>query len=185
MARQNYLRDKEYFMLTAILAAQRSKDPKTQVGACIVDNENRIVGIGYNSSTKDFCDEDLPWDKPEKHLYVVHAEENAILNKNIANINGAKIYVTLFPCNKCAQLIKQSGIKEVIFCCDKDNEKDYNIASKKILEGIALTKYVLKTKKISFTFDDTEKISAEISKRSTDDISQEGSQYCSLQLEDL
>ncbi|XP_071125335.1 deoxycytidylate deaminase-like [Mytilus edulis] len=103
----------EYFMALAFLSAQRSKDPKTQVGACIVNKDNRIVGMGYNGMPNDCKDEDFPWDN--KHLYVCHAELNAVVNKIQADVKGCRMFVTLFPCNECAKIIIQSGIEEVIY----------------------------------------------------------------------
>ena len=111
----------DYFMSIAFLSAMRSKDPSTQVGACIVNNENKIVGIGYNGFPRGCDDDKLPWSRigntslDTKYPYVCHAEMNAILNKNEANITGSRMYVALFPCNECAKLIIQSGIKEIIY----------------------------------------------------------------------
>lgn len=129
MKRLNYISWEEYFMGIAILASQRSKDPDVQVGACIVNPENKIVGIGYNGFPIG-CDDDLlPWTKAENFLdcklsYVCHAELNAILNSN-NNLTNCTIYVTYFPCNECTKLIIQSGIKKVIYLNDKNIKKDY------------------------------------------------------------
>lgn len=108
----------EYFMTIALLSAKRSKDPSTQVGACIVDNENKVVSIGYNGMPRHCDDTKLTWEKGEdlnnKYLYVCHAEFNAILNtRDGSHLNGCKIYVTLFPCNECAKAIIQTGIKKL------------------------------------------------------------------------
>lgn len=148
--REDYISWDEFFMGIAELAAKRSKDPSTQVGCCIVDNENRILSIGYNGAPNNFPDDNLPWDREgenvndTKYPYVVHSELNAILNyrgskKDLVN---AKLYVTLFPCNECAKAIVQSGIKEVIYLDDKYNGTDGNIAAKLILDtcGIKYTK---------------------------------------------
>jgi len=120
--RTDYLQWEDYFMSVALLSAQRSKDPNKQVGACIVNQENKIVSIGYNGMPMGCNDSEMPWCKsdPEnklnsKYLYVCHAEMNAILNKNSSDVKNCRIYVTLFPCNECAKLIIQSGIKTVIF----------------------------------------------------------------------
>lgn len=113
------------FLFMSSLAARRSKDPSTQVGACIVDADNRIVSIGYNGFPRNCSDDSLPWGRTAadpldtKYPYVVHAEANAILNKNAASVRGARLYVGLFPCNECAKLIIQSGIVEVVYACDK------------------------------------------------------------------
>jgi len=118
------------------MAAARSKDPSTQVGACIVDAEKRIVGIGYNGFPRG-CDDDDPrlsWHRPEKYKFVVHAEANAILNTNIADINGATMYSTLFPCNECAKLIIQSGIKHIVFGEDKYHDEEGYVASRTLFE---------------------------------------------------
>ncbi|XP_031151270.1 deoxycytidylate deaminase isoform X3 [Sander lucioperca] len=112
--REDYLEWPEYFMAVAFLSAQRSKDPSSQVGACIVNQENKIVGIGYNGMPNG-CDDDLlPWSRSAddrldtKYPYVCHAEMNAIMNKNSADVKGCTMYVALFPCNECAKLIIQS-----------------------------------------------------------------------------
>uniref|UniRef100_A0A3Q3FFL7 Deoxycytidylate deaminase n=1 Tax=Labrus bergylta TaxID=56723 RepID=A0A3Q3FFL7_9LABR len=134
--RKDYLEDSKYFMDVALLAAKRSKDPNTQVGACIVNQENKIVGIGHNRMPNG-CDDKLTWDrdrtKDNKHLYVCHAELNAIMNTNGADVKGCSMYVTLFPCNECAKLIIQGGMKEVIYLSDKSTKMKY-IASRKMLK---------------------------------------------------
>ena len=136
-----YLGWDEYFMAIAKLSAMRSKDPSTQVGACIVSDDNRILSIGYNGAPNGFCDEHFPWDREGKNLetkypYVCHAEMNAILNYRGSRkeLENAKIYVDLFPCNECAKLIIQAGIKEVIFLSDKYANSENNIASRKLFD---------------------------------------------------
>ncbi|XP_055382226.1 deoxycytidylate deaminase-like isoform X1 [Condylostylus longicornis] len=158
--RKNYLEWEEYFMLTALLTGQRSKDPNTQVGACIVDNQNRIIGVGYNGFPKNCSDDIFPWKKTgdlleQKYMYVVHAEVNAILNKNTADTNGSRLYVSLFPCNECAKLIIQGGIKEIIYISDKDAEKPHTIAAKRMFDAanVKYRQYFLKNKSISFDSD--------------------------------
>ena len=135
--RQDYLSWDEYFMGIAKLSSMRSKDPSTQVGACIVSNDNRILSIGYNGAPNGFEDKYFPWDREgtrleTKYAYVCHAEMNAILNfrGNKKDLEGAKIYVDLFPCNECAKLIIQSGIKQVIYLSDKYKDTDDVKASK-------------------------------------------------------
>ncbi|CAC5406243.1 comEB [Mytilus coruscus] len=139
----------EYFMALAFLSAQRSKDPKTQVGACIVNNDKRIVGMGYNGMPNHCKGEDFPWGKGQtaednKHLYVCHAELNAVVNKIQADVRGCRMYVTLFPCNECAKIIVQSGLEEVIYYKMQDPPKEQIVkATKKIFEhgNIKLTEY--------------------------------------------
>ncbi len=138
MKRQDYISWDTYFMGIAQLSSKRSKDPKTQVGACIVSPENKIVGIGYNGFPKGISDDVFPWkDQGDfletKYPYVVHAEANAILNAS-QNLEDCKLFVTLFPCNECTKLIIQSGIKELIYVSNKDEGKDFQIASRKMLE---------------------------------------------------
>ena len=117
--RSDYISWDEYFMGVAILAAQRSKDPNTQVGACIVSNDNKILSIGYNGMPLNCSDDDFTWERDSaddnKYFYTVHSELNAILNYRGGSLEGSKIYVTLFPCNECAKLIIQAGIKEVVY----------------------------------------------------------------------
>ncbi len=139
--REDYLTWDEYFMNLAKLSSMRSKDPNTQVGACIVDNDNRIISIGYNGAPIGFDDNIFPWSregKPleTKYLYVCHAELNAILNYKGSrdNLEGTKIYVTLFPCNECAKLIIQSGIKDVVYESDKYATTDETKASKRMFD---------------------------------------------------
>ncbi len=135
--RKDYLNWDEFFMGIAKLSAGRSKDPSTQVGACIVSEENRILSIGYNGAPNNFDDDKFPWNregKPAetKYLYVCHAEENAIGNfpGNRKDLKGSRIYVDLFPCNECAKDIIQAGIKEVIYLSDKYDDTDATKASK-------------------------------------------------------
>lgn len=140
--RKNYLTWDEYFMSVAKLSAMRSKDPSTQVGACIASNTNRILSTGYNGAPNGIEDKYFPWDREgeflkTKYPYVCHAEMNCILsyrgdNKDLEN---ARIYVDLFPCNECAKIIIQSGIKEVIYLCDKYADTDGVKASKKMFDA--------------------------------------------------
>ena len=137
MKREDYINWDEYFMGIALLSAKRSKDPSTQVGACIV-KDNKILGMGYNGFPKGISDADFPWIKEgdavdTKYPYVCHAELNAILNSNF-NLEGADIYVTLFPCNECTKAIIQSGIKSIKFLEDKNFVSTNEIASKKMLD---------------------------------------------------
>ncbi len=136
MKRNNYIAWDEYFMGVAILSSMRSKDDTSQVGACIVNQRNRIVGIGYNGFPIGCDDDDFPWEREgefleTKYPYVVHAEPNAILNSSV-DLQGSRIYVTLFPCNECAKLIIQSGIKEVVFLEEKYAGTDIDIAAKRL-----------------------------------------------------
>lgn len=139
--RNNYLTWDEYFMSIAKLSSMRSKDPNTQVGACIVASDNRILSIGYNGAPNGYSDDNFPWDREgtpleTKYLFVCHAEMNAILNYQGSrkDLEGAKIYVDLFPCNECAKLIIQSGIKEVLYICDKYADTDGVKASKNLFD---------------------------------------------------
>lgn len=122
--RQDYITWDEYFMSVAILTGMRSKDPNSQVGACIVSEDNKILSMGYNGFPKDCSDDEFPWARQgdelnTKYFYVVHSELNAILNYRGGSLEGSKLYVSLFPCNECAKAIIQSGIKEVIYDCNK------------------------------------------------------------------
>ncbi len=149
MKNKDYISWDEYFMGVALLSAKRSKDPHTKVGACIINQKKRIVGIGYNGFPMGCDDSKFPWvnDKDlnaldTKYPYVVHAEANAILNSNISSLDGATLYVSLFPCNDCAKLIIQSGIKNIVFMDDKYKEENTNIASRRMFDaaGVKYTK---------------------------------------------
>lgn len=137
--RPNYITWQEYFLGVSYLAAERSKDPNTQVGACIVKN-NKIISTGYNGFPNGCSDDVYPWDREgkdeyeTKYPYVVHAELNAILNARGEDLTNSEIYVSLFPCHECAKAIIQSGIKRVIFASDKYNNTPDNIASKRMLK---------------------------------------------------
>jgi len=138
MKREDYISWDNYFMGVADLSAKRSKDDTSQVGACIVDPKNHIVGIGYNGFPIGCSDDELPWTREgefleTKYAYVVHAEANAILNAN-SQLDHSRIYVTLFPCNECAKLIIQSGIKEVVYLEDKYPDLNMTKASKKLFD---------------------------------------------------
>ena len=135
--RENYLSWDEYFMSIAKLTAGRSKDPNTQVGACIVSKDNRLLSAGYNGAPNNFNDNDFPWDREgnpleTKYMFVCHAEANAIDNFRgyKKEFEGARIYVDLFPCNECAKKIIQNGIKEVVYLSDKYKDTDSTKASK-------------------------------------------------------
>lgn len=137
--RTDYISWDEYFMGVAMLSAMRSKDPNTQVGACIVNQDRRIVGVGYNGFPKGCSDEDLPWEREgdwleTKYPYVCHAELNAILNSIGGSLQGCTLYVALFPCNECAKAIIQAGIRRVVYLSDKYRDTDGTVASRKMLK---------------------------------------------------
>lgn len=149
-------------MGVALLSAKRSKDPSTQVGACIVNKQNKIVGAGYNGLPIGCSDDDFPWGKQGNHLetkypYVCHAELNAILN-NIGDLHGCRIYTALFPCNECTKAIIQSGIKEVVFLSDKYHASDSFIASKQMLDkaGVSYRKVESNIEKIDLSFNEAD-----------------------------
>ncbi|MCX6320065.1 MAG: dCMP deaminase family protein [Bacteroidetes bacterium] len=161
--RQDYISWDEYFMGVALLSAKRSKDPSTQVGACIVNQKNKIVGAGYNGLPIGCDDDDFPWEKTgdflqTKYPYVCHAELNAILNNIGMDLHGCKIYTALFPCNECSKAIIQSGIKEVIYLSDKYEGNDVFKASRIMLEkaGVQTRKVKVNTSKILLSFDEGE-----------------------------
>ena len=144
--REGYISWDEYFMGVALLAAQRSKDPSTQVGACIVDGDKRILSTGYNGFPHGCSDDDFPWNRDDsrgetKYQFVVHAELNAILNASGKDLHGSTVYVALFPCNECAKAIIQSGIKEVVYLSDKYHDTPSTVASRRMLNaaGVKLT----------------------------------------------
>ncbi|HUM98130.1 MAG TPA: dCMP deaminase family protein [Chitinophagaceae bacterium] len=158
--RKDYISWDEYFMGVALLSARRSKDPSTQVGACIVNDKNKIVGAGYNGLPIGCDDDEFPWEKQgdflqTKYPYVCHAELNAILNNIGMDLSGCKIYTALFPCNECAKAIIQSGITEVIYLSDKYADTEIFKASKILLEkaGISSRKVKTKLSNISLSFD--------------------------------
>ncbi|MBQ9900099.1 MAG: dCMP deaminase family protein [Acholeplasmatales bacterium] len=134
----------EYFMGVALLSAKRSKDPSTQVGACLVNHDKRIIGIGYNGFPRGCSDDIFPWGKGNtdelnnKYPYVVHAEANAILNSS-GNLKGATVYVTLFPCNECAKLLIQSGIKHIVYMTEIHKGTVSDQASKRMLDAAGIT----------------------------------------------
>ncbi|MDO4521170.1 MAG: dCMP deaminase family protein [Erysipelotrichaceae bacterium] len=137
--REDVLNWDEYFMGLAHLSACRSKDPNTAVGAAIVDENHRVVSVGYNGFPKGCSDDEFPWGREggtlnTKYAYVVHAELNAILNSKWP-VTGCTIYVSLFPCNECAKAIIQSGIRRIVYESDKYNGTDNNIASKRMLRA--------------------------------------------------
>ena len=139
--RKDYISWDEYFIAIARLSAMRSKDPSTQVGACIVSSDNRILSIGYNGAPNGFDDDKFPWNREGENLdtkypYVCHSEMNAILNYRGSkkDLEDAKLYVTLFPCNECAKIIIQSGIKEIIYLSNKYVNSENNIASRKLFD---------------------------------------------------
>ena len=160
MKREDYITWDEYFMGIALLSAERSKDPSTQVGACIVSENNKILSTGYNGMPIGCNDDEMPWEREAEkpndtnYPFVCHAELNAILNSpSLIDNKNAKIYVALFPCNECAKAIIQSGIKEIIYACDKYAQTDAVIASKMMLDraGVKYRKYESKGKKLTLS----------------------------------
>lgn len=146
--REGYISWDEYFMSIAILSGMRSKDPGTQVGACIVSQDNKILSMGYNGFPIGCDDDEFPWAREggfleSKYAYVTHSELNAILNYRGGSLEGAKLYVTLFPCNECAKAIIQAGIKTVVYACDKYADQANVLASKRMLRaaGVAFYQY--------------------------------------------
>lgn len=156
--REGYLCWDDYFMSVALLSGKRSKDPNTQVGACIVNKNNVIESIGYNGLPKGCSDDEFPWEKEgemlnTKYPFVVHAELNAILNAKGRDLSGCKIYVALFPCNECAKAIIQSGISEVVYLSDKYSNTDSVKASKMMFKcaGVELRQLVPSYKEINLS----------------------------------
>ena len=156
--RENYIDWDSYFMGIALLSSMRSKDPNTQVGACIVNEDKRIVGVGYNGLPKGCEDTDFPWEREgefleTKYPYVCHAGLNAILN-SIKSLKDCIIYVALFPCNECSKAIIQSGIKEIVYLSDKYDGTDTNRASKKMLDsaGVKYRKFTPNMDKLEIDF---------------------------------
>ena len=145
--RSDYINWDQYFMGVALLSAERSKDPSTQVGACIVGEDNRILSMGYNGMPRGCDDDDMPWGRDgaaldSKYVFVCHAELNAILNYHgTGNLKGARVYVTLFPCNECAKAIIQSGIKTVVFADNKYDGTPSVEASKKLMNAAGVRYY--------------------------------------------
>ncbi|RXG55036.1 Deoxycytidylate deaminase, partial [Armadillidium vulgare] len=162
--RVNFLPWEDYFMSVAFLSGMRSKDPSSQVGACIVNSDNIIVSIGYNGMPRGCSDDCMPWAKEaESRLetkYICHAEMNAVVNKNSADVAGCRIYVVLFPCNECAKIVIQSRIKEIVYYSDKHKNKPETIASKRMFDmaGISYRKYSPKysRKLLNFKFVDSD-----------------------------
>ena len=158
--RKDYINWDEYFMGIAFLSAKRSKDPNTQVGACIVSQDNKILSMGYNGFPNGCSDEDFPWNRESadpydnKYFYTTHSELNAILNYRGGSLEGSKLYVTLFPCNECAKALIQSGIRKVVYLSDKYADSDATRASKRMLQsaGVDFTRLntSLKTLEIDF-----------------------------------
>lgn len=157
MKRSDYISWDEYFMGVALLSAQRSKDNSTQVGACIVNDEKKIVSVGYNGMPTGCLDDEMPWERTgdntldTKYPFVCHAELNAILNSSIHGVNGATLYVTLFPCNECAKAIIQCGIKRVVYLDNKYADTDSVRASAMMLKkcGVEVSEYKKSNRTIS------------------------------------
>lgn len=144
--RIDYISWDEYFMGVAHLAGMRSKDPNTQVGACIVSDNNKILSMGYNGFPRGCSDDDFPWDREgealeTKYPFVTHSELNAILNYRGGSLEGTKLYVSLFPCNECAKAIIQAGIKTVVYASDKYDGTPSNIAAKRMFDAAGV-KYI-------------------------------------------
>ena len=142
-------------MGVASLSGMRSKDPHTQVGACIVSQDNKILSMGYNGFPIGCSDDAFPWEREgegaeSKYFYTTHSELNAILNYRGGSLDGAKLYVTLFPCNECAKAIIQAGIRTVIYDSDKYAGTPSVIASKRMMDaaGVVYHRYERTGRKI-------------------------------------
>ncbi len=156
MKRTDYITWDEYFMGIAMLAARRSKDPNTQVGACIVSQDNIIISTGYNGMPKGCSDDEFPWGREgddAKYPYVVHAELNAVLNANGRDLRNSRLYVALFPCNECAKAIIQSGVKEVIYLSNKYSDSMATLASRRMLDAAGVKCTQLRTDLKNITLD--------------------------------
>ncbi len=158
MKRQDYISWEEYFMGIALLSAQRSKDSSTQVGACIVSRDKKIISVGYNGMPIGCNDDDMPWEREgemldTKYAFVCHAELNAILNNNGGSLKGTTVYTTLFPCNECTKAIIQCGIREVVYLEDKYSDTDSIRASKKMMDmaGVTYRKYISGEKEVALS----------------------------------
>lgn len=156
--RKDYISWDEYFMGVAVLSGMRSKDPNTQVGACIVSKDNKILSMGYNGFPTGCSDDDFPWCRDgdpldNKYFYTTHSELNAILNYRGGSLEGTKLYVSLFPCNECAKAIIQAGIKTIIYSSDKYAITPSVIASKRMLKaaGVEFYKYEESGREIKMT----------------------------------
>ncbi len=147
----------EYFMGVAVLSSLRSKDPNTQVGACIVSEDKKIIGVGYNGFPSGCSDDDLPWEREgdwldTKYPFVCHAELNAILNSNnSSSLKGSTLYVALFPCNECAKAVIQAGIRKIVYLSDKYSETDATKASKRMLDAAGVEYMPLQTERKEIT----------------------------------
>lgn len=146
MKRKDYITWDEYFMGISHLSGMRSKDPNTQVGACIVSNDNKILSMGYNGFPTGCSDDDFPWERDgegmdTKYPFVTHSELNAILNYRGGSLEGTKLYVSLFPCNECAKAIIQAGIKTIVYDSDKYADSPSTVASKKMLNAAGVRYY--------------------------------------------
>jgi dCMP deaminase len=157
--RTDYLSWDEYFMGVALLSAMRSKDPNTQVGACIVNPKNKIVGVGYNGLPTGCPDDEFPWDREgdfldTKYPYICHAELNAVINKISADLYDCRLYVALFPCNECAKVIIQAGITEVIYLSDKYADTDPVKASRRMFRaaGVNCRQLEVSRQTVTLTF---------------------------------
>ena len=158
MKRADYINWDEYFMGIAMLAARRSKDPNTQVGACIVSQDNIIISTGYNGMPKGCSDDEYSWEREgsdTKYPYVVHAELNAILNASGRDLRGSRLFVALFPCNECAKAIIQSGVREVFYISDKYADTPATIASKRMFNAAGVKYTQLRTNVKTITLDFT------------------------------
>ena len=146
MKRNNYISWDDYFMGISKLSGMRSKDPHTQVGACIVSEDNKILSMGYNGFPIGCSDDEFPWEREggmldTKYAFVTHSELNAILNYRGGSLVGAKLYVSLFPCNECAKAIIQAGIKTIVYECDKYADTPSTRASKRMLDAAGVRYY--------------------------------------------
>ena len=146
--RTDYISWDEYFMGVAKLASMRSKDPSTQVGACIVDKDTYSLSVGYNGFPLGCDDEEFPWARTggtldTKYAFVAHAELNAILNSKTGDLAGSTVYLTLVPCNECTKALIQKRVSKGVYSDDKYHDADSTKAARKMLDaaGIVYEQY--------------------------------------------
>ncbi len=146
----SYLNWDEYFMLQAMMASFKSKDPNTKVGCVFVDDNNHQISMGYNGQIAGIDESKIPWGNirsvpldQQKYAYVVHSEANAILHAK-ASLENSRCYVTLFPCHECAKMLATVKIKEVVYLSDKYTGTVENSIAKRIFEMSNITYRELK-----------------------------------------
>lgn len=103
----------EYALRLAEAAAQRSEDPKRQVGACLLREDGTVAALGYNGTPSGVLSDKRLWESPAKDLYVIHAEVNAL--RYVRPGEAVLLASTYRPCVECVKTAAAQGVRKIVY----------------------------------------------------------------------